>query len=128
MSLFGLFNKNTILHPVFGEISHSFGKWKGNFGKLFGAESVEIRIPGDKNGPSLDSIQNLKKLEEFYPSIKNELARILFKENYSPYKEAFDIGEFCDLMEECPNIESPKAIWPFVSVVRVWVDSYGKKG
>ena len=128
MSLFGLFGKNTIHDPWLGEISHGFGKWKGNAAKIFDAESVEIRIPGDKNGPSSDAINNLKKLEGCYPSMKGELAKTLFEEHYKPGKEAFDSGEFGDLIDEYPIIESPEAIWPFVGVVRVWVNSYGNKG
>jgi len=128
MGILGLLSKSSKQHPILGDITYSFGKWKGNSANLFGYDSVEIRIPGDKNGPSEQSLSQLFELKKQYPLIKNELAQTLFDDHYIHGKDAFDSGEFEDLMEDYPDIKEPSGIWEYVAMVRVWVDSYGNKG
>lgn len=128
MGIFDLFSKKVIAHPKYGELQYGFGTWKGHNAKLFGEQAVEIRIPGDKSGPSATSIEELKKLEDRYQAIKAELATTLYQEHYINGKDAYESGELVELMEEYPTIESPEDIWDFASLVRVWVQPYGNKG
>ncbi len=125
--MFGIFKKNSIQHPILGDIKYSFGKWVGKNAKLFETNSVEIRIPGNKQGPSSESINSLFELAEIYPSLKSEIANTLFNEHYIHGKAAFDAGEFEDAAEDFPDIESPNEIWENVSLVRVLVEPFGKK-
>lgn len=126
--MFGLFKKTSMQHPVLGEIVYSFGYWKGNTAKLFESNTVEIRVPGEKSGPSAEAINSLLDLMNCYSSIKNEIANTLYNEHYVHGRAAFDAGEFENEMADYPIIESPAGIFGNISVVRVWVNPNGKKG
>ncbi len=125
--MFSLFKKTSMQHQILGEITYGFGCWKGNTAKLFESDAVEVLIPGEKSGPSAEAISSLLDLMSCYSSIKNELANTLYKEHYVHGRAAFDAGEFGNEMVDYPIIESPDGIWGNISVIRVWVNSYGKK-
>ena len=76
MSLFGLFKrKPTLQHPVFGELRHEQGYWKGSARFAPIEESVLIQIKGNATPPSNDISDSYRKLESEFNQIVPKLEK-----------------------------------------------------
>ena len=118
-----LFNKPKISHPILGEIVLKRNHWDGTQLKIFGSDSVRVRVPGNADGPSNEAVAAIERVGDPSCSLMQECAKKLYDEHYINGRQAADAGEFDD-MEEYPDIASSEQIWDFAKVVSVVADPY----
>ena len=118
-----LFGKPKMAHPTLGEISFRRGQWNGGQFKIFGSESVRVRVPGNDGGPSSAAVSAIEALSDASAHIMRECAQKLYDEHYINGKYSSDAEGFDD-REGYPNITSADQIWDYANTVSVIADPY----
>jgi hypothetical protein len=106
-------------HDIFGSMRFAWGRWTGNHATLFGHQNVRVRIPGTRREVSPHVGPLLEQVAAAYPRLKQELLAELYDEfDDVRYELGNDVPEAIRSTTDCT------ALWPHVTLARVWVDAH----
>jgi len=106
-------------HDMLGSMRFAWGRWTGNHASLFGHQDVRVRVPGTRRDVSSRVRPLLEQVASAYPQLKQELLTELYEEFDSA---RYELGN--DLPDAIRTTTDSAALWPHVTLVRVWVDAY----
>jgi hypothetical protein len=109
----------TLRHDMLGSMRFAWGRWTGNHASLFGHQDVRVRVPGTRRGVSPRVAPLLEQVAGAYPQLKQELLAELYEELDDA---RYEFGD--DVPEAIRSTTDGTALWPHVTLARVWVDAY----
>ena len=118
--MFGFFRASPYTDPQLGTFVRRRGRWIATF-TLPPHGEVELRVAGDRKGPSAEALRLVRALPGHYAALKPNIADALF-EHYEPGRDAWDAGELEGMLESFPLLKSATDVWENVRAVRIDVD------
>jgi hypothetical protein len=103
-----------------GPIRYAWGRWTGDDAALFGHQHVRVRAPGTRQGLGAHVRPLLAQVAAAYPHLRGELLSELYSEFDSARESLGD-----EIPEDIRSTTAPLALWPHVTLARVWVGAYG---
>jgi hypothetical protein len=126
VSLLDWVRRRTVIDDRLGELRYWRGQWTSRSAACLGQSSVEVHVPGNRDGLLAEARELLDSLELAYPQIRPQILAH-FHEHYEPYAEMLAaLPEHEATLVR--SIRNPEDLWTHARLVEVLVNAYGNAG